>query len=194
MEIEARIPSAPYERSHMQDVLTKQIAIRGDPSRCDYIIAARESSPAITIRHHRSDPFVHLALRQAYTTHTRSLIILPVLLFLLPDTLPSPLLLSLPLSALRTLDINTDTSVRICMLAERSPRACMHTPRRGWVQLVAHTCVCMYICMCVCARARAYARTFNPRLMYVLRNARPVSTASRDNDEGDEEVDGGNVH
>lgn len=50
-------------------------------------LSLRESSPAITIRHHRSDPFVHLALRQAHTNthvHTRSLIILSVLLFLLP--------------------------------------------------------------------------------------------------------------
>lgn len=49
-----RIPSVYHERSHIHDVLTKQIAVRGDPSRCDYIIAARELSgnhdPASSVR------------------------------------------------------------------------------------------------------------------------------------------------
>lgn len=166
--------------THMHDVLTKQIAVRGDPSRCDYIIAARErereSSPAITIRHHRSDPFVHLALRQAHTTHTQS------------DYPFRPFV----------------SFARCCCCRRRCCRCrcrpCVHSiliPIRVYgfacsrtllhtythiaarlVQLDAHSYICAYAC------------TFNPQFVYVLRNARPVSTVPRDNDEGDEEVDG----
>lgn len=42
---------------------------------------------------------------------------------------------------------------------------------------------------------RTYVCAFNPRLVYALRNARPVSTRlPRDNDEGDEEVDVGAMY
>lgn len=50
-----------HERLHMQDVLTKQIAVRGDPSLYDYIIELREGElfgnhdPVSSVR------FVHLA-------------------------------------------------------------------------------------------------------------------------------------
>lgn len=175
----------------MHDVLTKQIAVRGDPSRCDYIIAARESSPAITIRHHRSDPFVHLALRQTHTnahkrTRTRTQSDYPFRPFVpfARSCRRVAVAAAAALSALPTLDINTDTRVRICMLAGFALRERAHIAAR----LGAFGCTYTYTRLC------AYARTFNPRLVYVLRNARPVSTVSRDNDEGDEEVvDGGNV-
>lgn len=80
-------PSVQRAVSRMHDVLTKQITVRDIRLAVRLrIIAARgretsgESSLAITIRHHRSDPFVHLAL--VSSAHTVPIILAVLYLFL----------------------------------------------------------------------------------------------------------------
>lgn len=182
MEIEARIVSRVYhERSHIHDVLTKQIAVRGDPSRCDYIIAARELSgnhdPASSVRSVCSSRATSSAHKHT-RTHTQS---------------DYPFRPFVPFGRCSRRRCCRRCRCRPCLHSILIPIrvygfACSRALLRerayiDWVHLDAHACTC--IC--------AYARAFNPRLVYVLRNARPVSTVLCDNDEGDEEVDGSNV-
>jgi len=75
-------------------------------------------------------------------------------------------MLLLPL--LPTFDINTDTRVRICMLAGLNA----HIGAPLWMHIWMHTQA--HIHMSTYARARARS----VQVVYVLRNARPVSTVA----------------
>lgn len=188
MEIEARMyPECTHERSYMHDILTKQIAVRGDPSRCDYIIAAREHcgnhDPASSVRSvcsSRATSSAHKRIR----THTQS-------------DYPFRPFVSFAECCRRRRRRRCCCRCRPCLHSILIPiRVYGFACSRALLREHAHITTrlgafgCAYTCVCICA----YARTFNPRLVYVLRNARPVSTVPRDNDEGDEEVNGGNVH